>query len=305
MKLLYAGTPEFAVTPLQYLLDAGFKPICVVTQPDKPQGRKGILTSPPVKVLAEANGIPVVQYPRIRDHVSEIKAFGADVLVTCAYGQILTQELLDCFPAGVYNIHASLLPKYRGASPIQWSVLNGEEETGVTIMQTDAGLDTGDILLQKRIAVNENTAEELAARLSVLGGEAILEALSHLNELPRTPQNGAEATVVKKISKQDAKIDFSKPAFQVANLIRGMNPAPVAYAFLGEQTVNFYRAKAVDCADEALPGTVLTDTPKAGLLVKCGVGAVQISELQFSGGKRMSARDVLNGRKLIKGQILQ
>ena len=170
MKVVFAGTPAFAVPSLEAILAAGHEVVGVVTQPDAPQGRKGVLTPPPVKEAALAHALTVLQPEKIRLETEKLRALGADVMVTCAYGQILTEDVLDSFPLGVYNVHASLLPKYRGASPIQWAVLNGDETTGITVMKTELGLDTGDILLQRSLSVGEDTAGELSERLAALGG---------------------------------------------------------------------------------------------------------------------------------------
>ena len=184
MKILFAGTPEFAVAPLQNLIDSGFDVVGILTQTDKPQGRKGILTPPPVKVLAQRLGLPILQPEKAKFAVEELKAFGADLMVTCAYGQILTQELLDLFPQGVWNIHAGLLPKYRGASPIQSSILAGEKETGVSVMKTELGLDCGDILaVEKTQILPTETYGELSDRLSLLGAQLIVKALNMLQSV--------------------------------------------------------------------------------------------------------------------------
>ncbi|MBO5525379.1 MAG: methionyl-tRNA formyltransferase [Clostridia bacterium] len=305
MKIVFAGTPEFALAPLQAIVKAGYNVVCVVTQTDKPQGRKGVLTPPPVKAWAETQGIPVFQPTKIRDEVATLRSFGGDVMITCAYGQILTQDVLDSFPMGVYNIHASLLPKYRGASPIQQAVLDGERETGVTVMKTELGIDSGDVLLQKSLEVGNDTAGELAARLSVLGGESILEALPLLESGRFTlrAQEG-EPTHVKKIKREDARVDFSKSGEEIVRLVRGMNPSPVAFCYAGEQVLNLFNAETVAYDGEEENGTVLTDSPKQGLTVKCLGGAVKLTEVQLAGGKRMKASDFLNGRKVVKGQKL-
>ena len=183
MKIMFAGTPDFAVAPLKKLKENGFDIIGVITQIDKPQGRKGILTPPPVKTVAEALGIPVLQPEKIRDEVDAIRAFGADLLVTCAYGQILTQAVLDSFPLGTWNIHAGLLPKYRGASPIQSCILNGEKVTGVSIMKTELGLDCGDVLCVEETPITQTeTYGELSDRLSFIGAELIVTALKTLEK---------------------------------------------------------------------------------------------------------------------------
>lgn len=305
MKIVYAGTPEFAVEPLKQILNAGYEVVAVITQEDKPVGRKNIITPPPVKQFALERGIPVFQPKKIRLELDGVKALGGDVMITCAFGQILSRAVLDLFPLGVWNIHASLLPKYRGAAPIQWSVINGEPFTGITIMRTEEGLDTGDMLLVKRTAVGENeTAGELSERLSRLGGEAIVEGLQYIGSGNPSllMQDNAQATVVKKINKEQAKIDWSRDNRSVKNLIHGMNPAPIAYAVSGGQNVNIYRARAVDYDGEGAVGEVLIIAGE--LAVRCGHGAVILEELQFPGGKKIRGSDALNGRKLQKGQVL-
>lgn len=306
MKILYAGTPSFAVAPLKQLVEAGYSVVGVVTQTDKPQGRKGIITPSPVKTYATEKEIPVYQYDKIRLHADEVKAIGADVMITCAYGQILTQEILDAFPKGVWNIHASLLPRYRGAAPIQWCVLNGEEYTGVTIMKTDIGLDTGDILLVKRLKIGEReTSGELAARLSALGAEAIVEAMPLIERGAQDLllQDSSQAFTVKKITREQAKLDFSLSAREIVNKVRGMNPEPIAYALLNGAPVNVFQAEV--CSERANEpfGTVVSDSPKKGLILSCGNGeTIKILEAQMPGGKRMKGSDLLNGRKITKGQ---
>lgn len=313
MKIVFAGTPEFAVAPLQHIVDHGFEVVGVITQADKPQGRKGVLTPPPVKVLAEKLGIPVLQPDKIRDQVESVRALGGEIMITCAYGQILTQEVLDSFPMGVWNIHAGLLPAYRGASPIQSCILNGERKTGVSVMKTELGLDCGDILMVEETPIEATeTYGELSNRLSVLGAELIVKALHKLKsgEYTLTPQGDEGVNIVRKIGKEHAKIDFSKTALEIVDLVRGMNPAPVAYSELDGNTVNVYRAeKAVLNEEEqtalttAVFGEVLSDRPKRGLLVKCADGAVKLTEVQASGGKRITGGDFINGRKAKKGQV--
>ena len=314
MKIVFAGTPDFAVKPLQNIIDSGFEVVGVITQTDKPQGRKGILTPPPVKTLALAQGIPVLQPEKIRDEVDAVRALQGDILVTCAYGQILTQAVLDAFPMGVWNIHAGLLPQYRGASPIQSCIVNGERETGVSIMKTELGLDCGDVLCEVRTPITETeTYGELSDRLSALGAEAIVTALKALQSGDYTlaPQAEEGVQIVRKIHKEQAELDFSKSAKELIDLIRGMNPAPVAYTLAAGNKLNVYRAERAVLTDEesaqlaaAKIGEVLSDRPKRGLLVKCGDGAIKLTEVQGAGGKRMSGGDFLNGRKVQKGQVL-
>ncbi len=311
MKIVFAGTPEFAVAPLQKIMENGFEVVGVITQIDKPQGRKGILTPPPVKVAAEKFGIPVLQPEKLKTEVDKVRRLQGDILVTCAYGQILTQEVLDLFPMGVWNIHAGLLPKYRGASPIQSCILNGEKTTGVSIMKTELGLDCGDVLCVEETPITETeTYGELSDRLSLIGAELIVKALKMLESgnYTLTPQAQEGIGIVRKINKEHAKIDFGKTAKEIVDLVRGMNPAPVAYAELEGNKINVYSAeKAVlteeENAVDAKNGEVLSDKPKRGLLVKCADGAVKLCEVQASGGKRISGGDFLNGRKARKGQV--
>ncbi|MBQ9081113.1 MAG: methionyl-tRNA formyltransferase [Clostridia bacterium] len=275
MKIVYAGTPDFAVAPLHAIINAGHEVVAVITQEDKPVGRKGIITPPPVKAFAVEQGIPVFQPKKIREEVSKVKALGGELMVTCAFGQILSQEVLDCFEKGVWNIHASLLPKYRGASPIQWSVINGDTHTGITLMKTETGLDTGDILLVKRTEILENeTAGELSARLSALGAVAITEGLELIEKgnVQLLLQDESQATVVKKITKEQAKINWNTSGKEIVNLIHGMNPAPVAYTLSDQKPVNLYRAAFMEYSGEEPCGTVL-NLPKK-LAVKCIDGAV-------------------------------
>lgn len=313
MKIVFAGTPEFAVLPLKKLIELGYDVVGVITQTDKPQGRKGILTPPPVKQFAQSVGLTVLQPEKIRNDVEAVRALGGDLLVTCAYGQILTQEVLDAFPMGVWNIHAGLLPAYRGASPIQSCILNGEVRTGVSVMKTELGLDCGDVLLVEETDIGETeTYGELSDRLSALGAEAIARALPLLESgnFTLTPQGDVGINVVRKIGKEQAKVDFSESVRAVVNRIRGMNPAPVAYAELDGNKVNLYRAERAELNDEelqamesAVVGEVLSDKPKRGLLVKCADGAVKLTEVQAAGGKRISGNDFINGRKAKKGQV--
>ena len=309
MRIAFAGTPEFAVAPLENLIKSGYEVVGVITQTDKPQGRKGILTPPPVKVVAERLGIPVLQPLKIRDELDSVRALNADLLVTCAYGQILTQETLDIFPLGVWNIHAGLLPKYRGASPIQSCLLAGEEKTGVSIMKTELGLDCGDVLLVDELAISPTeTYGELSERLSALSAETIVKALKLLESgeytLAKQSEDGVQ--VVRKIGKDNAKIDFTATANEIVNLVRAMNPHPIAYTAVNGVKVNVFLAEACDfpCESEGqVCGEVLSSSPKQGLVVKCGDGAVKLLEVQIAGGKRIKGGDFLNGRKAQKGDV--
>ena len=305
MKLIYAGAPAFSVPPLRALREAGFTVLAVLTQPDKPVGRKAVLTPTPLKSYALEEGIPVLDFARVRDNVPALSALGADVLVTCAYGQILTQEVLDAFPAGVYNIHASLLPRWRGASPIQHAILAGDRETGVTVMRTDIGLDTGDILLRESFPLSEEeTSETLSQNLSEAGSRAIVQALRLLEsggaQFVRQPQEGV--TLCKKIGKADCEADFTQSAQSVCRLIRAMNPQPLAFSRLHGKIVNFYFAQACAEEGEGVCGQVIR-ADKSGIYVKAGEGCVRILQLQPEGGKCMCAADFVNGRKVSVGDI--
>ena len=309
MKIVFAGTPEFAVEPLKNIIENGFDVVGVITQTDKPQGRKGILTPPPVKTFAESKGIPVLQPLKIRDCIDEVSALGGDLLVTCAYGQILTQAVLDLFPLGVWNIHAGLLPVYRGASPIQSCILAGERETGVSIMKTELGLDAGDILLVEKTEISATeTCGELSNRLSKIGAEAIVKGLKLIQsgEFSLEKQSEEGVNIVRKIGKEQAQIDFSKSTKEIVNLVRAMNPEPAAYTTVNGLKVNVFIAEPQEWSentDGASFGEVLSDSPKKGLIVKCGDGALKLCEVQAAGGKRMKGGDFLNGRKAQKGDV--
>ncbi len=299
MKIVFAGTPEFAVPSLRALGKRyGGDLVAVITQPDRPQGRKGILTPSPVKKAAGELGLPVLQFPRIRDNVSELSDLHADLMVTCAYGQILTQEVLDLFPLGVWNIHASLLPAYRGAAPIARAVIDGCKETGITIMKTELGLDTGDILLSSPMEISDtDTADALTGRLSLLAAKLLPEALEAIGSGEYSLKKQGEGFVCKKV--QRTQVDFSRPAREVSALVRGLSSAPGSWGKVGELTLNFFYALPAEGSGEA--GEVLSADPKRGLIVACGEGAVRISLLQPAGGKCMTDAAFLNGRKLMEG----
>lgn len=305
MKIVFAGSPEFAVPALNALVSHGADIAAVITQPDKPVGRKKILTPTPVKQRARELDIPVYDFAKIRDHAAEVEAIGADIMITCAYGQLLTQDILNCFKKGVWNLHASLLPELRGASPIQSAILEGKTYTGVTVMKTELSLDTGDMLLVKRTEIGDKTYGELEETLSHLAADAAVEALEFLQsgKTQLLMQDEAKATYCKKINKADGKISFANSAENICRLVRAMNPQPVAYCMQGENPLNILRAEA--CADEsqAEAGTVIS-ADKHGVKVKCKNGAVNILELIPSGGKKMSAADYSNGRKIKAGDKL-
>lgn len=304
MKIVFAGSPEFAVPALEKLLNSGKEVVAVVTQPDKPVGRKQILTPTPVKAFALSKGLPVYDFKRIRDNCDTLLALGADIMITCAYGQLLTEEVLNCFKGGVWNIHASLLPKYRGASPIQSAILNGETHTGVTVMKTELALDTGDILLVKRCEVGNLTCGELTEKLSVLGAEAAVDAVGLLEEgkTQLLMQDEAKATLCKKVKKEEGKLDFSHSPQHICRLIKAFSPAPAAFCNFNGSILNIYNAEICTLNGGKVGEVISAD--KHGIAVQCNGGAVLITELQPAGGKRMKAADFVNGRKIKAGDFL-
>ena len=305
LKIVFAGSPGFAVPTLKKLTEAGKNIVAVVTQPDKPTGRRQILTPTPVKECALSFGIPVYDFPKIRDSVQTLKGLGADIMITCAYGQILTQDVLDCFPQGVWNIHASLLPKFRGASPVQAAILAGETQTGVTVMKTELSLDTGDMLLVKRCDIGGNTCRELWLRLSDLGADAALDAVNELEK--GNPQlliqDDSKATYCGKFTKADCKLDFGENAQTVYRKIKAFSLYPGAYCLLNGQMLNILNAELCE-SGEGRTGELFR-AHKRGVAVNCVGGAVLITELQPSGGKIMKAADFVNGRKIKAGDVLE
>lgn len=303
MKIVYAGSPQYAVKPLEALINSGKDVVAVITQPDRPVGRKRVLTPTPVKEFALNAGIPVIDCERLKEHTDELAKLGAELMITCAYGQILTEKILNIFPMGVYNLHASLLPKFRGASPIQSAILAGEEYTGVTVMKTERTLDSGAILLVKRIKIDGDTYGELSEKLSYLSALAAIEAVTLLEagEPQLLLQDEAAATFCKKLSKEMARVDFSHDSKKVSDFINAYSPSPAAYAMLNGNAVNLL--KAVPCQESGEVGTVIK-ADKTGIVIACGEGAVSVLSLQFSGGKILTAADAVNGRKIYKGDKL-
>lgn len=310
LRVVYMGTPDFAVPTLQALIDGPHEVVGVVTQPDRPSGRGKQLTAPPVKDLALAHGIDVYQPETLRrndEAFAHISTWRPDVCVVAAYGQILPQRFLDIPRLGCVNVHASVLPSYRGASPINAALIHGEAETGVTLMQMEKGLDTGPMLEVLRTPIEPlETAQELHDRLSQLGASAINDLLSRLSEglvVPQ-PQDDAHASYASMMKKEDGKIDFSRSAEVVANLIRGVNPWPGAYADLRRadgrlERVKFHLARPVNAA--GAPGQILETAGR--LLIACGEGAIDVLSIQPQGGRAMEARDFLNGARLQDGDL--
>ena len=309
MKVIFLGTPDFSVNTLKAIINSKHQVLAVVTQPDKPVGRSGKLVYSPVKQVALENGIKVLQYNKIRfEGVQDLKDLNADIMVTCAFGQILSQEIIDIAPHGIINVHASLLPKYRGAAPIQWSIINGDEQTGVTIMQTEAGIDTGDIIsVAKTDIYSDETAGELFDRLSVLGANLLVETLDAIESgtATRTPQDHSLATHVKMLKKQDGIINFNDFSKNIRNFVRGMNPWPCAFAFINEKPLKVYSCSFVDfaCDTKPMPGTVVCANSKNGLIVATKDGFIKLDEIQAEGGKRMSASAYLLGHSIELGAV--
>ena len=304
MRVVFMGTPEFAVPSLKALLDAGYGVVGVFTQPDRPVGRGHKLAACPVKKLALERGVPVYQFERLRNEegLACLRSLAPDIVVTAAFGQILSQALLDVPKMGTVNVHASLLPAYRGAAPINWCILNGETRTGVTTMLTDAGVDTGAMLLRRETDIGETeTAAELSVRLSQLGAELLIETLKGYiaGEIAPTPQDERLASRQPMLKKEMGLIDWTRSAKEIACQARGLDPWPSAYTDYLGGTLKIYRARPVE--GEGDPGTVLRSSAKEGLFVACGEGALEVLEMQAPGGKRMSARAYLAGKKIEPG----
>jgi methionyl-tRNA formyltransferase len=297
------GSPEFALPTLRAVM-ARHEIVCAVCQPDKPAGRGMQLTRPPVAEAAAAAGIPVLQPKSARtgELQTALADLKPDVAVVVAYGKILPQAVLDTPRLGCLNVHGSLLPRYRGAAPIQWAVIRGETETGITIMQLDAGMDTGPMLAKKAEPIrDDDTAGTLAARLAEVGATLMIEALDRLTQLTPEKQDDALATMAPMLEKETGKIDWSQPARAVSCLVRGVDPWPGAYATLGAEILKIWGARVV--AGKGAPGEVL-GVDRDGLTVACGEGAVALAELQLPGKKRLGAQVFASGRKVPAGTIL-
>ena len=308
MKIIFMATPDFAVVTLEAIIEDGHEVLLVVTQPDKPKGRSGALQYTPVKECALAHGIEVFQPTKIRleENVEFLRKYEADIFVVAAFGQILPKSILDMPKYGCINVHASLLPKYRGAAPIQWAVINGDPVTGVTIQQMDIGVDTGDIILTKELAISEEeTGGGLFDKLAVVGAEACIEALEQIatGTATRTPQNHAEATHVSMISKEFGNIDWDKSATEIERLIRGLNPWPSAYTKLDGKTFKIWKAKVVSAENEYATGCII-HVGKGQMEVQTGNGVLSLLEVQLEGKKRMEVDAFLRGYHVDEGTFL-
>jgi len=310
VRILFWGTPDFAVPSLRALDDEGFDVIAVVTQPDRPAGRGRRLRPSAVKEVADAQGFEVLtpETPRDEAFVSRVRELAPDLSVVVAYGHILARELLDVPTMGSINVHASLLPELRGAAPIARAIARGHEETGITIMRMAEAMDAGPIIHQVREPIlPDETASELSVRLSELGAEALVEALALLGtgQAEEVEQDHAAATFAPKVGRETARVDWSLPAHDIACLVRAMDEVPGAWSLLDRQPVKLFRPRVVEDTDGlpgAVPGTVLETDPATGVLVAAGEGSVLFTEVQPPGGRRMSASDWINGRRVEPGQ---
>ncbi len=305
MKIIYMGTPDFSVAPLEAILQAGHEVTAVVTQPDKQKGRGKEVQMTPVKECALSHGIPVLQPVKIKEPeaVAELKKYPADIFVVAAFGQLLTEEILNMPKFGCINIHASLLPAYRGAAPIQRVIINGEEKTGVTIQQMAKGLDTGDMLLKKEISIDpKETGGSLHDKLSVAGAELIVEALSKIEKGEVVPekQDDALSCYAKKLDKAMGLIDFDQSAVSIERLIRGLNPWPSAYTLYKGKTLKIWEADVVPLEKKEEPGTVVF-VAKDFFDIATKEGALRVKSLQLEGKKKVAVKDFLLGYEIVCG----
>lgn len=308
MKIIYMGTPDFAVAPLEAILAAGHEVMAVVTQPDKQKGRGKSVQMTPVKECAIKHGIPVLQPVKIKEPeaVLELSKYPADLFVVAAFGQLLTEEILNMPKFGCVNIHASLLPAYRGAAPIQWVILNGEEKTGVTIQQMAKGLDTGDMLLKKEVMIDaKETGESLHDKLMEVGAQLIVEVIPMIEKGEITPekQDDALSCYASRLTKAMGQIDFDKDAFTIERLIRGLNSWPSAYTTYQGKTLKIWEADVVEGQEGALPGSILS-VDKDSFTVATGEGALKITCVQLEGKKKVAVRDFLLGYEVTAGMML-
>ncbi|MBJ6799557.1 methionyl-tRNA formyltransferase [Geomonas propionica] len=306
LRIIFMGTPEFACPTLRTLIERGENVVAVVTQPDRPKGRGQQTLPPPVKVLAEEHGIPVLQPVKVRlpESIEQIRALEPDLIVVIAFGQILPKALLDIPKHGCINVHASLLPRYRGAAPLNWCIINGENETGVTTMMMDVGLDTGDMLLKSATPIDpDEDTQSLHDRMSRLGAELLAETLDRLvaGELIPEKQDDALTCYAPMMKKEDGLIDWTRSARDIKNQVRGMTPWPGAFSFLDDKLLKVYKVQAT--AGTGNPGEVVA-AGRDGIEVACGEGSLLIRELQLEGKKRMAAGDFLAGYKVPAGSLL-
>jgi methionyl-tRNA formyltransferase len=307
MKIVFMGTPIHAARCLQALIDAQEQVMTVITQPDRPKGRHLHSAPSPVKELAQKYKVPVETPEKVKDQIfiDKIKALAPDLIVVVAYGKILPKELLDIPKYGAINLHASLLPKYRGAAPIQWAILKGETETGITVMQVSETLDTGDIILQDKVAIDpEDTAETLLDKVFEVGAQTLLKAIAEIKNgaAKKIPQKDAEATYAPLITKESGEIDWKKSATEINNRVRALLPWPTAHTFYKGKMLKILKAEPAPVPGKFKPGEVVD--VKDDLIVACGIGSLLLKEVQRAGGKKMTAEHFLRGHRLTIGEIL-
>ena len=309
MRVIFMGTPEFAVPSLEALLKSDDQVVGIITQPDRPKGRGQSLTSSPIKLIAERERLPLLQPTKMKDpgFLDALRAWKPDLITVAAFGRILPPVILNLPPRGCINVHGSLLPKYRGAGPIQWAIINGETETGITTMVMDEGMDTGAILLQERLPINvEDTAGTLSTRLAELGGRLLIKTITQLkagNLVPRQ-QDHSQATLAPLLKKEDGVIDWAMSAMAIANRVRGLTPWPGAYTFAGKERWTIWRAEAIAEQVNGLPGTV-TQVTKDSVHVATGNGVLVLREVQPANRRRMTVSEYLAGHPISVGCILQ
>jgi methionyl-tRNA formyltransferase len=308
MKIVFMGTPNAAVPSLQKILADGHEIVAVYTQPDRPSGRGNKLTAPPVKEFALENNLQVFQPTKVKtpEALELFQSHQADVAVVVAYGRILPEGFLNAFPKGAINVHFSLLPKYRGAAPVNWAIVHGEKTTGVTTMQMDVGLDTGDILLQREIEIGEQeNSVELMERLAIIGADLLSETLKNLDNLQPIPQNHELATHAPIMKKEDGLIDWKLTAAEIVNRIRGFQPFPTSFTKLNDKKLTVWKSQVSSLKSQVSVGSEVVEAKGDNLIVSCGGETfLQIDELQIEGKRRMTTRDFLNGIKLEIGEKL-
>ncbi len=308
MDIVFMGTPDFAVPILEKLIEH-YNVTAVITQPDKPKGRGNRIVFPPVKECAIKHDIPVLQPIKIKDpaFIEELKSYPADIFVVAAYGQILPESVLFMPKFGSVNVHGSLLPKYRGAAPIQWAIIDGESTTGVTIMQMDTGLDTGDMLLKNSFQITpDDTYATVHDKMSKIGADTLIEALKLIQsgKIEKIKQDDKQSTYAKMITKDTGKIQWHKTSESIINLIRGLDPWPGAYALYNGETLKIWKAESVNNNYGGKPGEIMDIIKNKGIIVKTGDGAILVTQIQGSGSKRMSCSDYLRGRLIETGVVL-
>ncbi len=301
MRIVFMGTPDFAVSSLEALIKSDHSVVGVVTQPDKPKGRGGEFASSAVKLVSQRERIPLLQPTKMKDpaFLEALRGWQPDLIAVAAFGRILPAVILQLPRSGCINVHASLLPKYRGAGPIQWAIINGEDETGISTMFMDEGMDTGDVLLQKSLSIRpDDTAGSLSGRLAELGGRLLIDTIAQLQAgtVVRRPQDNSRASMAPLLKKEDGLIDWTLSASEIERRLRGMTPWPGLYTFAGNERWTIWRAVPLDSMTAAPPG-IVTGVTKEGIAVATGAGVLLITEIQPANGRRMAAGQYLAGHR--------